>query len=105
MKNADEYGLSAKDVTFDASKVVGRSRGVSSQLNGGVGYLLKKNKVDVIWGEASITKPGQVKVSKPSKPAVEPQNPGSKRNKRRGHLFNWSYHSCYRCKTTRAAWH
>ena len=42
------------------SAVVKRSRGVSAQLNGGVGFLLKKNKVDVIWGEARIDKSGEV---------------------------------------------
>ena len=52
-----------------------RSRGVSAQLNGGVGFLLKKNKVDVIWGEAKLTAPGKVTVSGASKKAVEPQNP------------------------------
>ena len=46
--------LSAKEVSFDAAAIVKRSRGVSGRLNGGVGMLLKKNKVDVIWGEASI---------------------------------------------------
>jgi dihydrolipoamide dehydrogenase len=54
---------------------VKRSRGVSAQLNGGVAFLLKKNKVDVIWGEASISKVGEIKVSAPKKPAVQPQNP------------------------------
>jgi dihydrolipoamide dehydrogenase len=39
---------------------VKRSRGVSGRLNGGVGMLLKKNKVDVIWGEAKIDAPGKV---------------------------------------------
>jgi dihydrolipoamide dehydrogenase len=37
--------------------------------------LLKKNKVDVIWGEASIPRVGEVKVAKSTKPAVQPQNP------------------------------
>ena len=41
----------------------------------GVGGLLKKNKVTVIWGEAKIAKPGQVIVAKPSKPPMQPQNP------------------------------
>ena len=57
------------------SDVVKRSRGVSAQLNGGVAYLLKKNKVDVIWGEAKITKVGEVVVGSATKAAVEPQNP------------------------------
>jgi dihydrolipoamide dehydrogenase len=75
-QHADAYGLKIEGkVTFDPAAVVKRSRGVSQQLNGGVGFLLKKNKVDVIWGEATIDKPGQVTVRKPSKPAVQPQNP------------------------------
>ena len=62
MQHADAYGLSAQGVGFDLDKVVKRSRGVSSQLSNGVGFLLKKNKVDVIWGEAKVTKPGEVVV-------------------------------------------
>ena len=75
MQHAQDYGLSAEKVGYDSTAIVKRSRGISAQLNGGVGHLLKKNKVDVIWGEAKISKVGEVIVSKPSKPAVEPQNP------------------------------
>ena len=75
MQHPGAYGLSAQGVGFDIGAVVKRSRGVSQQLNGGVGFLLKKNKVDVIWGEARITKVGEVTVGKASKPAVQPQNP------------------------------
>ena len=75
-QHAQDYGLKIEGkVTFDPAAVVKRSRGVSQQLNGGVGFLLKKNKVDVIWGEAVIDKPGQVTVSKTKKAAVQPQNP------------------------------
>ena len=75
MKHAADYGLKADNVTFDAAAVVKRSRGVSGRLNTGVGGLLKKNKVSVIWGEARITAPGAVEVSKPSRPPYEPQHP------------------------------
>ena len=78
MAHADSFGLSVENFSFDMSKIVQRSRGVSGQLNGGVGFLLKKNKVDVIWGEATITKPDEVVVSKPAKPAFEPQHPQPK---------------------------
>ncbi len=75
-QNAESYGLKIEGkVTFDPAAVVKRSRGVSQQLNGGVGFLLKKNKVDVIWGEAVIDRPGQVTVSATKKAAVQPQNP------------------------------
>ena len=78
MQHAGDYGLSAGQVGFDPGAVVKRSRRVSAQLNGGVGFLLKKNKVDVIWGEAVLTKPGELKVAKPRKPAVEPAHPAPK---------------------------
>ncbi|MGL5114923.1 MAG: FAD-dependent oxidoreductase, partial [Beijerinckiaceae bacterium] len=74
-QHAKNYGLVLEGTMKpDVKAVVARSRGISAKLNGGVGYLMKKNKIDVIWGEAKITKPGEVVVGKPSKPAVQPQN-------------------------------
>jgi dihydrolipoamide dehydrogenase len=70
--HAKDYGLSAADIGFDIKAVVARSRGVSRQLNGGVGGLLKKNKVQVIWGEAKITKPGELVVTPPTKSVQGP---------------------------------
>jgi dihydrolipoamide dehydrogenase len=75
LQHAKDYGLSAREVGYDATAVVQRSRAVSGRLNSGVGGLMKKNKVDVIWGEASIAKPGEVVVAKPKKPAMQPQHP------------------------------
>jgi dihydrolipoamide dehydrogenase len=67
MRHPDAYGLSAKDVGFDLSKVVARSRSVSKQLNRGVGHLLKKNKVTVVDGEAKLNGPGKLNVTKDGK--------------------------------------
>jgi dihydrolipoamide dehydrogenase len=78
MQHAAAYGLSAQGVGVDMAAVVKRSRGVSAQLNGGVGFLMKKNKIDVIWGEATITKVGEVKVAASKKPAVQPAHPAPK---------------------------
>src|SRR5438445_4121836 len=64
MQHAKDYGLSADNVSFDPKAVVQRSRGVSKRLNDGVGFLMKKNKVSVIWGAASIEAPGKVTVKK-----------------------------------------
>ncbi len=76
INHASNYGINLSGkASVDVGAVVKRSRGVSGQLNGGVGFLLKKNKVDVIWGEAEITKPGEVKVSAPKKAARAPQHP------------------------------
>ncbi len=62
LQHAKDYGLSAGEVTYDPAAVVKRSRAVSKRLNDGVGFLMKKNKVSVIWGEASIEAPGKVTV-------------------------------------------
>jgi dihydrolipoamide dehydrogenase len=65
MQNAEAYGLKADNVSFDIAKVVERSRGVAKQLNQGVGYLLKKNKVEVIdgWGKLAGGKAGARKLT------------------------------------------
>jgi dihydrolipoamide dehydrogenase len=62
MQHAKDYGLKADNVGYDAAAVVARSRAVSKRLNDGVGYLMKKNKVQVIWGEGAIDAPGKVTV-------------------------------------------
>ncbi len=62
MQHAKDYGLSAENVTFDPAAVVKRSRGVAGRMNSGVGFLMKKNKVLVIWGEATIDEPGKLTV-------------------------------------------
>lgn len=62
MQHAKDYGLSAEKVGYDAKAVVQRSRGVSKRLNDGVGFLMKKNKITVIWGEATIDAPGKITV-------------------------------------------
>lgn len=71
--HAKDYGLTLNgSMGFDIADIVKRSRGVSSQLNGGVGFLLKKNKVELIWGEATITKPGEVMVKASTKSVAGP---------------------------------
>ncbi len=75
-QHAKDYGLRIEGkIGYDSEAIKDRSRKISAQLNAGVGFLLKKNKVDVIWGEAQLTKPGEVKVDKPLKAAHQPQAP------------------------------
>jgi dihydrolipoamide dehydrogenase len=62
MQHAKDYGLSAENVGYDAAAVVKRSRAVAKRLNDGVGFLMRKNKVTVIWGEAMIEAPGKIAV-------------------------------------------
>jgi dihydrolipoamide dehydrogenase len=78
MTHAKDYGLSAEKVGFDPKAVVERSRKVAARMNNGVGFLLKKNKVTLIWGEATIDAPGKltVKASRSEAPKGS-QGPGS----------------------------
>ena len=62
MQHPKDYGLTAENVSYDPAAVVKRSRVVSKRLNDGVGFLMRKNKVTVIWGEAIIDAPGKVTV-------------------------------------------
>lgn len=75
-EHAKDYGLKLEGtIKPDLKGIVDRSRGIAQRMNNGVGFLMKKNKVDVIWGEAKITKPGEIVVGKSSKKAMEPQGP------------------------------
>jgi len=81
----DSYGLKLEGkVTPDTKAVVNRSRAVSQRLNNGVGFLMKKNKIDVIWGEAKLTKPGEIVVSATKKKPMQPQPPQPKGTKGEG---------------------
>ncbi len=63
MHRAEEFGLSVNDVSFDIQKVVQRSRKVSAKLTGGVGYLMKKNKITVFDGEAKLKGKGGIAIT------------------------------------------
>ena len=63
MQDAERYGLTA-EASFDIEKVVSRSRSVARQLNSGVKFLLRKNKVQVFDGSARLTGGGGVVVEK-----------------------------------------
>ncbi len=62
MERAEEFGLKADKIGYELDAVVKRSRGVSKQLNQGVGHLLKKAKVTSIMGEATLTAKDKVSV-------------------------------------------
>jgi len=62
LQHAKDYGLTVEKVGYDPTAVVKRSRVVAKRLNDGVGFLMRKNKVAVIWGEAALQTPGRVAV-------------------------------------------
>lgn len=62
MHRAKEFGLSVTGAAFDLNAVVARSRGVAKQLSGGIGHLMKKHKVTVFMGAATLPAKGKVTV-------------------------------------------
>src|SRR3954452_25507441 len=79
LQHPKEYGLTIEGkVGFDAAAIVKRSRDVSARLSAGVGFLMKKNKIDVIWGEAAIDAPGKVTVKRATKSVQGPPVPAPK---------------------------
>jgi len=62
MHRAKEFGLSAEGIGYDLDAVVKRSRGVAKQLSSGVAHLMKKNKITVLMGEATLPAKGRVSV-------------------------------------------
>ncbi len=54
MHRAKEFGLKAEGIGYDLDAVVARSRAVAKQLSGGIGHLMKKNKITVFMGEATL---------------------------------------------------
>ncbi len=62
MHRAKEFGLAVSGASFDLDAVVARSRCVARQLSGGIGHLMKKNRVSVFMGVASLQGAGLVSV-------------------------------------------
>ena len=64
LNHASEFGFTIKEHSFDFKKVIARSRGVAKQLSGGIGHLMKKNKVTVFDGVGKLAGKGKVSVGK-----------------------------------------
>tara|TARA_B100001057_G_scaffold103751_1_gene101205 strand:+ start:439 stop:1815 length:1377 start_codon:yes stop_codon:yes gene_type:complete len=62
LNHADDYGLSAENVTQDFKKIISRSRNVASGMSKGVTFLMKKNKIDVLKGFGKVKKNNIVSV-------------------------------------------
>jgi dihydrolipoamide dehydrogenase len=62
MHRAKEFGLKADSISYDLDAVIKRSRKVAGQLSGGIGHLMKKNKIAVVMGDATIPAQGKVSV-------------------------------------------
>lgn len=58
LKHASDYGLTIEKFDKDFNAVISRSRGVADGMSKGIEFLMKKNKIDVIYGTGKI-KPGK----------------------------------------------
>tara|TARA_B100000949_G_scaffold235327_1_gene257760 strand:+ start:352 stop:1743 length:1392 start_codon:yes stop_codon:yes gene_type:complete len=54
VKDAEKFGISFDNLSYDFGKAIDRSRQVVRRLTTGVGYLLKKNNVEHIVGSATF---------------------------------------------------
>ena len=66
-KKAEEFGFTYKDLKFDFSKIIKRSRDVSDRITKGVEFLMKKNKIEVIAGTAKLAGKSSLEVSNDGK--------------------------------------
>ena len=72
LQKAEDYGLNkVENPGFDFSKVIQRSRGVATKMSGGIAFLMKKNKIDVIMGTAKVQKGKKVSVTDKDGKATE----------------------------------
>jgi dihydrolipoamide dehydrogenase len=62
IKRADEFGIKVGEFSLDFSKVMRRKETITRRLNGGIGQLMKANKIRVISGKGNILEPGKVEV-------------------------------------------
>ncbi len=67
IKEGEEYGISVKELSYDFSKIIKRSRDIADRQSKGVEYLMKKNKIDVISGTARFTGKNSLEVTKDGK--------------------------------------
>ena len=102
-REGEQFGVSPSALSADVARIVSHSREAATRLNGGVAFLLKKNKIDVIWGEATIAGKGEVQSRRAEQTAnaaaiAEPQN-----DARRRRLSGETHHRRDRRPPARAA--
>jgi dihydrolipoamide dehydrogenase len=62
-KESEDMGVTAENVTLDFAKLQEWKGSVVNKLTGGVGSLLKANKVEIVEGEALFVTPNEVRVN------------------------------------------
>ena len=62
IKHANDFGIQVEKFSADFGKAIDRSRVVSNRLVKGVEFLMKKNKIEVVKGEATLTARDRVEI-------------------------------------------
>jgi dihydrolipoamide dehydrogenase len=63
IKHAEDYGIKVKNAESDFGGMISRSRGVADGMSKGVNFLMKKNKITVIMGDATLARGKKVVVT------------------------------------------
>jgi dihydrolipoamide dehydrogenase len=63
IKHASDYGINVSGAEHDFGAVIKRSRGIADGMSKGVGFLMKKNKVDIIMGSGKVMPGKKVQVT------------------------------------------
>lgn len=63
IKHAEEYGIKVADASADFETIIKRSRGVADGMSKGIGFLMKKNKIDILNGHGKVQPGKKVEVT------------------------------------------
>ena len=63
IKHADEFGIKVESPEADFTNVIQRSRSVASNMSKGIDFLMKKNKISILYGKAKLKGENSVEVT------------------------------------------
>ena len=63
INHAEDYGIKVNDYKADFNGIIKRSRSVAEKMSGGVQFLMKKNKIDIIMGNGKVLPGKKVQVT------------------------------------------
>jgi len=67
MKKSQEFGITHTGLSYDFPKIITRSRGVADRVSKGVEYLMRKNKIETVFGTAKLTEKNSIEITKDGK--------------------------------------
>src|SRR5690606_7454373 len=63
LKHAEEFGFTVSEIQKDFDKIIKRSRGIADKQSKGIQFLMKTNKIDVVYGHGSFVSTKELKVT------------------------------------------